>query len=472
MGKNLLVNSLMNSLFIFHAQIEIPPPDFIKIVDAKNKHFLWGGVAKIAHHSIVGDYKEGGIKYKDIQTMVMSVNIKFISRLKITCNTNNMCLPKFWLKQLYNIPAIPANDDQIFFNEFFTNSLNILDCKLRVPRKNRWKGHPYYHEILKSYENCLEQLPKQLESIMSIPIWYNKLLNTTFNIKLAKAGFNYLRDIFVESCPLTQGYINTLNLQPTQRRSLSNIVDKLPPYVINLVQKATEKQIVILPYQTISFQGTDRRLCEMNSKEIYKILVFPKIKLPRGLLKWCEDIELSDEQIKTSLTFAHKCCISIFDRVFQYKIVTQILPTNEYLERYKVKDFNTCDNCIERDSVEHRLYECEKVVPIIQIVIDFLERECQIGENINMINYLFGFNGESNLALNHIILELKKMIFYNLLEFNNPEAFCEHFFSKIRALIIREKYVAEKNDQLETFYKKWNKFTAIYDFRGPDLIFA
>ena len=64
------------------------------------------------------------------------------------------------------------------------------------------------------------------------------------------------------------------------------------------------------------------------------------------------------------------------------------------------------------------------------------------------------------------------MIFYNLLDFNDPEAFCEHFFSKIRALIIREKYVAEKNDQLETFYKKWNKFTAIYDFRGPDLIFA
>ena len=56
-----------------------------------------------------------------------------------------------------------------------------------------------------------------------------------------------------------------------------------------------------------------------------------------------------------------------------------------------------------------------------------------------MINYLFGFNGEPNLALNHIILELKKMIFYNLLDFNNPEAFCENVFGKIRNLIMREK---------------------------------
>ena len=183
-------------------------------------------------------------------------------------------------------------------------------------------------------------------------------------------------------------------------------------------------------------------------------------------------MELSDKQINTSLTLAHKCCISIFDQIFQYKIVTQILPTNEYLERYKVKDYNTCDNCIERDSIEHRLYECEKVVPIIQIIVDFLDRECQIGGNMNMINYLFGFNGEPNLALNHTILELKKMIFYNLLDFNNPDAFCEHCFDKMRALIMREKTIAEKNDHLEIFYTKWNKFTAIYDFRGPDLIFA
>ena len=61
MGKNLLINSLLNSLFIFNAQIEIPPPEFIKIIEEKNKNFLWGGgVAKIAHNSIIGDYQEGG----------------------------------------------------------------------------------------------------------------------------------------------------------------------------------------------------------------------------------------------------------------------------------------------------------------------------------------------------------------------------------------------------------------------------
>ena len=52
----------------------------LQIVEAKNKEFLWGGgTAKIAHHSIIGDYQEGGLKYKDLNSFVLSVNYKFLS---------------------------------------------------------------------------------------------------------------------------------------------------------------------------------------------------------------------------------------------------------------------------------------------------------------------------------------------------------------------------------------------------------
>ena len=112
--------------------------------------------------------------------------------------------------------------------------------------------------------------------------------------------------------------------------------------------------MAIFPFQTINHNGTDYTLTKMDSKAIYSVLIYPKVKMPKGLLNWCADLELSDEQIKTSLTFAHKCCTNIFDRVFQFKIVTQILPTNEYLFRYRVKDANTCENCnLECDTIEH-----------------------------------------------------------------------------------------------------------------------
>ena len=42
-GKTILINSLSTSLFLFNSQIEIPPADFIKLVETLHKEFLWSG---------------------------------------------------------------------------------------------------------------------------------------------------------------------------------------------------------------------------------------------------------------------------------------------------------------------------------------------------------------------------------------------------------------------------------------------
>ena len=123
MGKNLLINALLNSLFIFNAQIEIPPKEFIKIIDAKNKNFLWRGTPKIAYHSIIGDYHEGGIKYKDLYTFVMAVNFKFLLRLLNSSNLNRTFL-------LLLVTTERNNDDHRYFNDFFINiMLYSKKCK-------------------------------------------------------------------------------------------------------------------------------------------------------------------------------------------------------------------------------------------------------------------------------------------------------------------------------------------------------
>ena len=101
-GKNLLINSS----FLFNAQIEIPPPDFIKLVDKQNKSFLWGGgTPKIAHNTIIADYNEGGIQYKDLDCFLSSINIKFL--LNLTADTPNKCtiLPQYWFNRLCKVPT-------------------------------------------------------------------------------------------------------------------------------------------------------------------------------------------------------------------------------------------------------------------------------------------------------------------------------------------------------------------------------
>ena len=85
-----------------------------------------------------------------------------------------------------------------------------------------------------------------------------------------------------------------------------------------------------------------------------------------------------------------------------------------------------------------------------------------------MKNYLFGFQGNKFSGLNHVLLELKKFIFYNWEENVRVEQLFERFKRRIMHMLIKEKNIALSVDKFDTFMIKWEKFTEIYDFLGPD----
>ena len=347
----------------------------------------------------------------------MSVNFKFLIKLIVDCHLNSTCLLRLWLKQLFKIPLVQGtNVEQKYFFDFVSQSQNILDFKFKLPRKNNWSGHPYYYEVLKYYETSNFQ---NLLKIFYLCLWFNKHLNTTFNVQLSKAGYNHIKDLYNNGQPYDVHQLS-LNLNIIQINSLKRLYDKIQQFLKNTSDKNIGKCSTIFPFQTINYEGTDYHLFNINSKQ----LIFNKVKLPTDLLNWCDELELSDEQIKTAFLFAHNCCTNIFHRVFQYKIVTQILPANEYLQRYKVKDTNICEKClIERDTIVHRLYECELVVPVVNQFLSLLQNECEQTINITMITFLFGIPGNDYNALNQILLELKKSIFYSCTEELSSNAF-------------------------------------------------
>ena len=404
-GRNLLINSLLNSLFLFNAQVEIPPIEFIKIVNAKNKNFLWdGGVAKIAHHSLIGAYDQGGIKYKDIETTIQAVNMKFLLRINCETTDNSVCLPKYWMMKLFKIPTQGINREDNYTNSFFSSHLNLIDCNFTLPSRSKWTGHPFYWNILNTRERLLEYKPKSFESIISTPLWFNKMLGTTFDSQLSKLGFNFVADLYYNNKRVKEKISKDVMINT----KLLNLKNKLDSRTKNVISESLNKVSMIYPYLKVSFKNQDKVVNKMDSKELYYILISNKIRIPKGLLDWCWELELSEQQIKTSLTFAFKCSLSTKDRVFQYKISTNILPTNEYLKRYKIKDSDQCDSCnLECDTIVHSLYECELKNRLVEQMLDFLRVECS-QPKISMVEYLFGKEGEEHLALNHILLELKK----------------------------------------------------------------
>ena len=176
---------------------------------------------------------------------------------------------------------------------------------------------------------------------------------------------------------------------------------------------------------------------------------------------------MSDAEIVTAFTFAQICSKSTFDQVFQYKITTQILPTNKYLTRYQVIDSEICSKCeLEPDTVEHCLWSCNMVIPYLEKVENYLRTECNLTGDISMIPYLFGFL--NNKGLNHILIELKKELFYYWDVNVEVDTFCERFLAKIRKLMVKEKHIMLANNEFDKYLEKWNQFREIYDFLGPD----
>ena len=83
-----------------------------------------------------------------------------------------------------------------------------------------------------------------------------------------------------------------------------------------------------------------------------------------------------------------------------------------------------------------------------------------------MKEYLFGI--ENQVGINHFWIEVKMFIFYDWKVEMNTDSNIKRFKNKIRRLIILEKHMSKCDTAYDRFVGKWENFTEIYDFRGPD----
>ena len=181
------------------------------------------------------------------------------------------------------------------------------------------------------------------------------------------------------------------------------------------------------------------------------------------------------ERINNAFIFAKKCTLSIKSIALQYKISTNTLPTGEYLWNYNVKDNFYCSRCIEssndltvRDNVNHSLYSCPNLNLFLTKIFSFLIQECKAADNISELDYLLGFMDK--FALNSVLLELKKFIFYSYNHNSNIDVQFSMFIKRLRRLILLEKSHYFFVNKIDYFYKKWEQFSEVYMFHGPDPI--
>mgnify|MGYP002260060495 FL=1 len=145
-------------------------------------------------------------------------------------------------------------------------------------------------------------------------------------------------------------------------------------------------------------------------------------------------------------------------REFQYKILNNIVFTNEKLFRLKMIDSPLCVFCKgEVESLEHLLFFCEVTKMFWRAFCTWLA-ECKIRiESLNILDVLFGVykKGEDFKILNHLILSAKFYIYKCKLSGVNPSL--PVFKVKTKVVHQIERKIAAKRDKLKKHNEKWRK---------------
>ena len=160
--------------------------------------------------------------------------------------------------------------------------------------------------------------------------------------------------------------------------------------------------------------------------------------------------------LKAILELPFKITIENKLRSFQYKLIHNILPTNQRLYKMNIKTSPVCELCnYLNETLEHMSCECPNVKQFWIMAIEWWN--VKHFENINPkpIEILYGYKpGSSSFyALNHFFLIGKYHIYLSKIKSDNPTF--EVFLCVLRSTIQSERVIAIRNCDYNKHRNKW-----------------
>ena len=108
----------------------------------------------------------------------------------------------------------------------------------------------------------------------------------------------------------------------------------------------------------------------INQKEMYNIYIARKFERPYTEKMWERILCLKFSQTEWNETYLYNLKFPEYKKFaeFKYKILLNILPCGEKVNRWNKNVSNCCAFCLEKESIMHMLYECKRVRKIWKVV--------------------------------------------------------------------------------------------------------
>ena len=452
-GKIIILKSLALSKIVYLALLTIVPKSIIEELNEIQKKFLRSNKkCKIKHGTLCNDYKNGGLKNVDINLKIVSLKSSWIRRLYNECHHD-------WkiISLNYICKALGKN------LKFHSNS--------SIPNKTRNSLPSYYKDIINSWCKYYSCTPKVSSLVSSQFLWYNSYIKIDKEVvcykEFADKKINFVSDLFDENGELKsrQKILNDFQLTQKSYFKWFQLIHAIPrPWKLAVLNdKGNCKNIIYLNHHLIK-NNQILAIDKLIPKELYSLSIFLKNELPTSQKYFCNIFPNLQVEWKKIYLLPRKVSNDTNLRMFQYKILNNILYLNKQLFIFNKKDTKLCPYCKLQDETSNHIFvECKFAIKLWSD----LRHYCQSSFVIPILNpqsAIFGFfetDPDLVILLNHILLLYKYYIYSSR---DSSKLSFEALLKNILNIFVLEKKTKENKRKTKAFIKKFCKIMQLGNF--------
>ena len=387
--------------------------------------------------TIIGEKANGGLKMVDLGIVEIALKVAWIRRIRQDSDAAWKVIPENAVGHLGGFDF-------------------LLDCRYDLNLLQLHNLPPFYHSVLKYWQDYRSVISEDIIQVQHEIIWNNNniLVNqsTMFFKRWYKNGIIRIRDLLNVD-------FTFLSLDQFQRKYHLQVPFTTYYGLINSIPSSWRRKLKTTDFSNPSENSSQEPPPKnITTHSAYAAILDYFFQVPTAetrILRY----GFTKENLVNVYLLPFLITREVKLQMFQYKIIHNILPTRCSLFRAKLSASETCQLCQALpQTLPHMLFQCTVINTFWHAFQNWWFEKTQQSFDLNECNVIYGWhnNLQSKDTLNYVSLVAKYFIFCRIQ--GNASVNFDSFPAFLRTRIDTLKQIAPRNKQLDNFYIKWKNF--------------
>ena len=444
-GKIIIFKTLAISKIVYISYLSNVAPAILDYLEVIQKKFTWSNKrSKIKHSTLISEYCDGGLNDVDIRSKIKSLHLSWLKRLY----DNNFHPWK--LIPTYIFGKVSKCSSNIFYPNLALNLDILKDLPL------------FYRQLAIYWLDFSQSEPKTTSSVLSESVWNNSFIKIDSK-PIQPTFFGISEHIFLKNLLDDEGNFVSwdvfrlkYNIHSKHIFRWIQLKSSIPNTWIKLVKSDLTLQENICDFKPhINIKSRICSIEKLTSAEIYKLFI-KRIEKPATSQSFFNDkFDISDVW-KNIYLLPRYATVDTYSRIFQYKILNNILFLNDKSFRLNLVPSPLCSLCKSaKENVKHLFFECSISKSLWYSLQLNLKNHFHL-KDLSLQSAVFGFleePKETSNATNHILLIFKIFLFKN----RSLKPTITMLLAKLKNIVKIEGQLCFTERQSIMYNQKWGK---------------